>query len=59
MEVREGDCSINKSLTIYVSDEEMAQRRKAWTPHPPMVNSYYLDRCARLVGPTWEGAVLE
>ena len=48
-----------KSLTIDVSDEEMAQRRKAWTPHPPMVNSYYLDRYARLVGPTWEGAVLE
>lgn len=48
-----------KSLTIDVSDEEMAQRRKAWTPHPPMVNGYYLDRYARLVGPTWEGAVLE
>ena len=48
-----------KSLTIDVSDEEMAQRRKSWMPHPPMVNSYYLDRYARLVGPTWEGAVLE
>ena len=48
-----------KSLTIDVSDEEMAQRRQSWTPHPPMVNSYYLDRYARLVGPTWEGAVLE
>lgn len=46
-----GDYSINKSLTIDVSDEEMAQRRKAWTPHPPMVNSYYLDRYARPLGP--------
>ena len=42
-----------------MSQEELDRRRKEWVPLPPMVNSYYLDRYRRTVGPTWEGAALE
>ncbi len=48
-----------KTLTVDVSEEEFALRRAQWKPMAPMVESYYLDRYRRMVGPTWGGAVLE
>ena len=61
--VRDGDIIHidlhRKALTIDVSAEELAERRRTWTPLPPMVSSGYLARYSRMVGPTWEGAVLE
>ncbi len=61
--VRDGDMiSIDlykKTLDLEVSQEELERRQAEWSPLPPMVNSCYLDRYRRTVGPTWEGASLE
>jgi len=61
--VRDGDMiSIDlyqKSLTLEVSEEELAQRKKTWKPMEPMVDSYYLNRYKRLVSSAWSGAILE
>ena len=61
--VRDGDMiSIDlykKTLDLEVSQEELERRQAEWSPLPPMVNSCYLDRDRRTVGPTWEGASLE
>ena len=48
-----------KTLDLEVSPEELARRAEHWTPKPPMVESYYLNRYQRLVSSTWDGAVLE
>ncbi|MCR5441291.1 MAG: dihydroxy-acid dehydratase [Lachnospiraceae bacterium] len=61
--VQEGDIiSIdipNRKLDVKVSDEEMADRRKAWTPREPKVNTGYLARYRELVTSGNRGAVLE
>ncbi len=61
--VRDGDMIAidlyQKSLTLEVSEEELAERRKDWQPLPPMVDSYYLNRYAKSVSSCWAGAVLE
>ena len=60
--VEEGDIiSINipeKSINIKVSDEEMADRRKAWQPREPKITTGYLARYAALVTSGSRGAVL-
>jgi len=61
--VQEGDIiSIdipNRKLDVKVSDEEMTDRRKAWTPREPKVNTGYLARYRELVTSGNRGAVLE
>ncbi len=61
--VKEGDIiSIdipNRKLDVKVSDEEMEERRKAWTPREPKVNTGYLARYRELVTSGNRGAVLE
>lgn len=62
--VRDGDMIgidlYKKTLILEVSDEELAERKEYWQPPiSPMVQSHYLERYQRLVGPTWEGALLE
>ncbi|MDR1630335.1 MAG: dihydroxy-acid dehydratase [Oscillospiraceae bacterium] len=48
-----------RTLHLHVSDEELAERKKGWTPPEPPVTKGWLARYARLVGPVSEGAVLE
>lgn len=48
-----------KRLTLLISEEEMAQRRKAWRPPAPKVTSGYLARYAAMVTSASEGAVLK
>ena len=61
--VQEGDIiSIdipNRKLDVKVSDEEMAERRKAWTPREPKITTGYLARYRELVTSGNRGAVLE
>ena len=61
--VQEGDIiSINipeHSLSLKISDEEMAKRRAAWQPRQPKVTTGYLARYAAMVTSGNRGAVLE
>jgi dihydroxy-acid dehydratase len=61
--VKEGDIiSIdipNRKLNVKVSDEEMDERRKAWTPREPKITTGYLARYRELVTSGNRGAVLE
>jgi dihydroxy-acid dehydratase len=61
--VREGDViAINipgKSLTLQVSDSELSERRKQWTPPEPKVKHGYAYRYSRLVTSGSQGAVFE
>ncbi len=61
--VHEGDMiaiDINAhSIELKVSDEELAERRKTWTPREPKITSGYLARYASLVTSANRGAVLE
>ena len=61
--VEEGDIiSIdinNYSITLKVSDEELAKRREAWTPREPKVKTGYLARYASMVTSGNRGAILE
>ena len=61
--VEEGDIiSIdipNRKLDVKVSDEVLAERRKAWQPREPKVNTGYLARYRELVTSGNRGAVLE
>jgi dihydroxy-acid dehydratase len=61
--IREGDrISINipqKTLTLKVSNEELAKRRKALKPHRPQITSGYLARYARLVTSASTGAIFK
>lgn len=61
--VRDGDAiSIDMeacTLSFDVSDEEMAERRKSWTPPEPKIKTGYLARYARMVTSANRGAVLE
>lgn len=61
--VAEGDLikiNINeKTLNMEVSDEELEQRRKAWTPRNPKITTGYLGRYSKMVTSGDRGAVLE
>ena len=48
----------NRTLTLEVSDEELARRQAAWTPPEPRVKQGYLYRYARMVTSASTGAVL-
>ncbi len=47
------------TLTLDVSEEQLAKRRAAWQPREPKVNTGYLKRYAALVTSASRGAVLE
>lgn len=61
--VKEGDLiSIDIpscSLSVKVSDEELAERRKAWQPREPKITSGYLERYRSMVTSGNRGAILE
>ncbi|MBR1750654.1 MAG: dihydroxy-acid dehydratase [Ruminococcus sp.] len=61
--VNEGDIiaiDINAhSIQLKVSDEELENRRKNWTPREPRIKTGYLARYASLVTSANRGAVLE
>ncbi len=47
------------TLTLAVSEEELAKRKETWQPREPKVNTGYLKRYASLVTSASRGAVLE
>ena len=49
----------NYSITLKVSDEEMAKRKAAWSPREPKVTTGYLARYASMVTSGNRGAILE
>ncbi len=49
----------NYSLSVNVSDEELANRKAAWKPREPKVTSGYLARYRELVTSGNRGAILE
>jgi len=59
--VNDGDIividAIEGVLDLEVSDEELAERRKSWTPHENDHRSGVLWKYAQTVGPTYLGAV--
>lgn len=61
--VRDGDViSINipnHSINVFVTDEELAERRKDWVCPPPKVTKGYLARYAKMVTTAAQGATLE
>lgn len=61
--VHEGDMIAidinNYSITLKVSDEELARRRENWTPNEPKIKTGYLARYAKLVTSADKGAILE
>ena len=61
--VHEGDIIAidinNYSITLKVSDEELTERRKNWTPNEPKIKTGYLARYAKLVTSADKGAILE
>ncbi|HXD41243.1 MAG TPA: dihydroxy-acid dehydratase, partial [Ramlibacter sp.] len=44
-------------IELHVSDDQLAARRAAWTPYTRERLAGVLEKYARLVGPTHEGAV--
>ena len=52
------DIPSNK-LDVLVSDEELEERRKAWTPKEPNVKDGYLVRYASMVTSGSHGAILK
>ena len=61
--VHEGDTILvdipNNRLELKVSDEELAERRAAWTPKKPKITEGYLGRYQALVTSGNRGAILE
>ena len=59
--LRDGDVitldAIHGTLHVALSDEELAQRRAAWTPRANAATSGYLWKYAQSVGPAVNGAV--
>lgn len=45
-------------LNVKVSDEELAERKKDWTPNEPKIKSGYLRRYSKLVSSAMQGAVM-
>ncbi|MHB0913979.1 MAG: dihydroxy-acid dehydratase [Armatimonadota bacterium] len=48
-----------KTINVRLSDEELAERRKAWKAPEPKVTSGYLSRYARVVTSAGNGAVVK
>ena len=46
------------TITLNVSDEELAKRRAQWKPREPKITTGYLARYAKLVSSGAQGAVL-
>jgi dihydroxy-acid dehydratase len=59
--IRDGDTieidAAKRAINVLISDDEMAARRKAWTPPDPKRLGGALEKYARLVGPASLGAV--
>jgi dihydroxy-acid dehydratase len=59
--VRDGDIIVfdaeNRELSVKISDEEMEERRKQWTPPPPNHTGGVMGKYARLVSSASKGAV--
>ena len=49
----------NYSISLEVSDEELEERRKNFTPHEPKIKTGYLARYARSVTSGATGAILK
>lgn len=49
---------VNRRLELHVADEELSQRRQAWSYIPPSDLTGYLARYARLVSSANKGAIL-
>ena len=49
----------NGVLSVRLTDEELADRRAAWTPRQPKVTSGYLARYARMATSADTGAILK
>ena len=49
----------NQTIELKVSDEELKERRAAWTAPEPKVKTGYLARYAKLVSSADKGAILE
>ncbi len=49
----------HQSITLDISEEEMAKRKAGWTPREPKVTTGYLARYAKMVTSGNRGAVLE
>lgn len=58
--VRDGDQieydTVNGTINLLISEEEMAKRRAEWKPLPLRVTSGYLAKYASMVGPASKGA---
>lgn len=48
-----------RSISVQVSDEVLAERRRAWKPKQPSVTTGYLARYAKLVSSGSQGAILQ
>ena len=48
--------TVNGTINLLISEEEMAKRRAEWKPLPPRVTSGYLAKYASMVGPASKGA---
>ena len=46
-------------INVQLSDEELEVRRAAWSAPAPKVTSGWLERYAKLVGPSSKGAIME
>ena len=46
-------------IELKVSDEELAERRKKWTPLPPKINTGWLKRYARQATSASQGGILK
>ena len=59
--VRDGDIvdvdAEKGTITVELSDAELAQRRKSWKPKAPMYTHGALAKYAKMVGPACDGAV--
>ncbi|MCR5369443.1 MAG: dihydroxy-acid dehydratase [Clostridium sp.] len=49
----------NHSITLLVSDEELAARKAKWQPRQPRITSGYLAKYAKLVSSGSKGAIME
>jgi dihydroxy-acid dehydratase len=61
--LREGDIIVidipGRSITVKLTDDELAERRKNWRPLPPKVTTGYLARYAKQVTSAATGAVFK
>lgn len=48
-----------KQINVRLSDDELAERRKSWTPREPKVKTGYLARYAKLVTSAGTGAIVK